>query len=794
MPTLFDSLLKISSNLAETGLLVMDSALKTAQAGIGSLVGQQPHEPLKPPLQGPPDLDSAISDLANRTARIARFTPFEASYAPKFLTDFLEAAKRSFANIDWKDPKNLVLPLQVPFSIGTLMTQSALRGLASLEIVGPKAYPTFLANVFEMFTEIQIYVGVEYQELIDIQEKRLHVAPQDSAARVELGRVLIKCGRYIDAARELKLAAEDPAVRELALHECAVANYRAGYFRQAVADGSAAMAVNPGNERARAFLWLSAQRIGGYPPEVPAAHRMEMKVGYEKPVVEFEDIAIKVGLDKTSAGRGLAVFDYNNDGNLDVVIAAAQAGCSLYRNNGDGTFTDVSVGSGLDDCVNGFAITAGDYNNDGLPDLFITRLGFFVGEGMLMRNNGDGTFTDVTEKAGLKFWGPAFTACWVDYDGDGFLDLFIVNNLGGLFDRKAKNRLYHNNGDGTFTEVSDQAGLKTIWPTIGACWGDYDNDGRPDLYVSNAMGRAQLYHNNGDGTFTDVSAEAGLDEFCIGSTAFWVDYDNDGWLDLVQFAWSDHEDVVYTMRNGDGPPHGNHLRLYHNNRNGTFTMRSDELGLTGCWGTMSGNAGDFNNDGYIDFVLGNGSPRMDRLEPLVLLENDGKKFRNTTFAAGLPFTGKGHGGNVADLFGDGRLSVLVATGGAYPGELLTTSCFYPKRLAGNFLNIRLTGVKSNRDAIGARVSIEAGGRKQYREIGGGTNFGCLPCEQHFGLAQIEEIDALEIRWPSGLKQRFEKPPINTTIRIVEGADRWEFVYRKDWEQLSPGDKVVWANV
>src|SRR5713101_397902 len=306
MPTLFDSLLKISSDLAETGLLVMDSALKTAQAGIGSLVGQHAHEPLKPPLQGPPDLDSAISDLANRTARIARFTPFEASYAPKFLTDFLDAAKRSFANIDWKDPKNLVIPLQVPFSIGTLMTQSALRGLASFEIVGPKAYPTFLANVFEMFTEIQIYVGVQYQELIDIQEKRLRVAPQDSAARVELGRVLIKCGRYIDAARELKLAAEDPAVRELALHECAVANYRAGYFRQAVADGSAAMAVNPGNERARAFLWLSAQRIGGYPPEVPAAHRMEMKVGYEKPVVEFEDIAIKVGLDKTSAGRGLA--------------------------------------------------------------------------------------------------------------------------------------------------------------------------------------------------------------------------------------------------------------------------------------------------------------------------------------------------------------------------------------------------------------------------------------------------------------------------------------------------------
>ena len=410
---------------------------------------------------------------------------------------------------------------------------------------------------------------------------------------------------------------------------------------------------------------------------VPAACRMEMKAGYDKPTVEFEDIASRIGLDKTSAGRGMAIFDYDNDGYQDIVIASAHGGCNLFHNNGDGTFTDVSIASGLDNAVNTFAITVGDYNNDGFPDLYITRLGFYVGEGQLFRNNGDGTFTDVTEEAGLNMWGPSFTPSWVDYDSDGLLDLFITNNLGGIFDRKTPNRLFHNNGDGTFTEVTEQAGLHTLWPTIGGAWGDYDNDGLPDLFLSNALGRSQLYHNNGDGTFTDVSERAGIDEIGFGSPVFWWDYDNDGWMDIGQYEWSDHEDVVYTLRNGKGPPDGRLFRCYHNNRDGTFTKVSEEIGLTGCWGTMSGNCGDFNNDGYLDLVLGNGSPRMDRLEPMIVLETDGKKFRNITFAAGFPITGKSHGVTLADLFGDGRLSILVAAGGAYPGDLLTTGVYYP---------------------------------------------------------------------------------------------------------------------
>ena len=621
----FASLLRLPSSLIETGLMTMNAAFGTMQSAVETLTGQQrPPRAAAAPLDGPKDVDTALSDFANRLARIARYTPRDAAELGTASQQIVAAARRSFGYLDLTDPRNIAFPVQLALSFGTMMATQGLRGIATYEVIGAKRFPAFISNVFEMFTEIQIYVGLEYRELIERYEARLKQFPGDDAARMELGRNQVKCGLYGDAARNLLVASKNPSLRAVSLHEAAVALHRCGKFEEAARVGSEAMVADPNNERARSWLWLTSQRLGGYPDSVPQEHRMEMKVGYAKPTVEFEDIAAKIGLDKTSAGRGMAIFDYNNDGLLDVVIAAAHGGCSLYRNNGDGTFTDVSVGSGLDTCVNTFAVTCGDYNNDGYPDLFFTRLGFFYGEAQLFRNNGDGTFTDVTEEAGVRTWGPAFSASWVDYDCDGNLDLFVANNLGGLFDRKTPNRLFHNNGDGTFTEVSEAAGLTTIWPTIGSAWGDYNDDGYPDVYLSNAMGHSQLFRNNGDGTFTDVSEEAGITGFCIGSVTFWCDYNNDGLLDLVQFCWSDHEDAVYTMRHGQGPPDGRPHRIYHNNGDGTFTMKDREIGLDGCWGSMSGNFGDFNNDGNIDLLLGNGSPRMDRLEPPILLESDGK--------------------------------------------------------------------------------------------------------------------------------------------------------------------------
>jgi len=774
-----NSLFEIPAGIIERGLFTMDTALKTAQSALQMITGQERLQPLlAPPLAGPADIDTAVADFANRLARIVRFTHWDGAAPGVAFREVTSAARRSFGQFDLRDPHNSAFPVQLALSFGTLFVQQGLRLLAAAQVVRPSEYPRFLTDFFESFTDAPVFLSLEYRELLEKYEARLAERPDDDATRCELGRTQIKCGLHEQAAKNLLQAAGNASVRGLALHETAVAFYRAGKLEQAAQAGSQALDVSPDNERVRHWLWLTAQRMGGYPEFVPQEHRMEVKAGYERPTVEFEDIAAKIGVDKTSAGRGLAVFDYNNDGLLDIVIAAAHAGCNLYRNNGDGTFTDVSVGSGLDTCVNGFIIAVGDYNNDGYPDLFINRLGFFPGEAQLFRNNGNGTFTDVTREAGLKVWGPAFSSTWADYDCDGRLDLFIANNLGGMFDRKTPNRLFHNNGDGTFTETTEQAGLSTRWPTIGATWGDYNNDGFPDLFLSNALGHSQLYRNNGDGTFTDVSAEAGITEYCIGSTSVWCDYNNDGLLDILQFTWSNHEDVIHTLRHGEGPPGSKPQRIYHNNGDGTFTLRDRDIGLTGCWGTMSGNVGDFNNDGNLDIVLGNGSPRMDRLEPPILLQNDGKRFHNVTFAAGLPFTGKGHGANMADLFGNGRLSVLLSSGGAYPGDVMTTRVFYPKRLPGNYLNVRLAGVKSNRSAIGARICLEAGGKKQYREVSGGSSFGCLPFEQHFGLADAQKVDAIQIRWPSGLIQHFTDLQVNDTLSFTEGERTWQRPYKR----------------
>ncbi len=769
---------KLPAALLESGLITVHEALGTAQRSLEKVTGQTHPSAAGAPVDGPTDIDLAVSDFANRVARIARYTSPDTSEVTRVSTEIADAAKRAFGFVNLTDPKNVAFPAQLALSVGSLAVQSALRGLATFEFFGPAKVQSLVRDVFQMYTELPVFIGLEYKDIVARCRERLKNQPNDHKTRLELGEILGKCGLYEESEAELLQLPNDSAYDATASPDSAVSMGRAGIVDRAARLGVDAMDADPANERARYWLWLTARKMGGYPAFVPEAYRMEVTGGYDKPVVEFTDIAARIGLDKTSGGRGIAIFDYDKDGYLDIAIAAAHGGCNLYHNNGDGTFTDVSIGSGIDKSVNTFALLAADYNNDGFVDLYITRLGFYGGEGELLRNNGDGTFTDVTEEAGLKLWGPAFSASWVDYDGDGFVDLFIANNLGGLFDRKTPNRLFHNNGDGTFTETTEQAGIKTVWPTIGCAWGDYDNDGRPDLFVSNAMGRSQLYHNNGDGTFTDVSEQAGVTEQAFGTPATFWDYDNDGWMDIAQFVWSDHEDVIHTMRFGEGPPGSSPMRVYHNNRDGTFTQVNRDLGLNGAWGTMSANVGDVNNDGYLDVVLGNGSPKMDRLDPMVLMEFDGYKFRDTTFAAGLAYRGKSHGVTMADLFGDGRMSILVASGGQYPGDLLTTSVYYPNRLAGNYVNIRLVGVMSNRSAIGAKVSVQAAGRWQYREVSGGTNFGCLPLEQHFGFAAIESIDAIEIRWPSGLRQRFEGLAINRTYEYTEGEASWRDVYAK----------------
>jgi tetratricopeptide (TPR) repeat protein len=761
--------------MAGKGLTLGETALRTAQDALDRLAPSASGPPSGSPALGPATVEEAVSDLANRTTRIAYFTPPSAEALPQAVERWFQAVRTSFQFVDSGRSNPLALALRLPLALGTLFTDAGIRGLKTLEVTGGSKYAEFVKFCIQIFSEFPVYITLEYRELIERQEQWVAAHPADGTRRMELGRSLVKVGRYRDAVEHLNQAAAtspDASVRSTALHEAGVASFFCGDFEAALSHENRALDVNPRNAPARFWAWLAAQRLGGYPEWVAASNRMQMQTGHAKAGVEYEEISARVGLDKTSGGRGIAVFDYDNDGRLDVAIACAHGGLSLYRNNGDGSFTDVSVESGLYHGTNGFGIAAGDYLNTGYPGLAVCRAGFFGGMVELWRNNGDGTFTDVSLESGVSSWGPSFTCSWCDYDLDGRLELFVCTNIAGLFDRRTPHKLFHNNGDGTFTEVAAQAGIVSRWPAIGHTWGDYNNDGFPDLFLSNAIGEPQLFRNNGDGTFTDVTSESGLGLPVMAFNAQFCDIDNDGWLDIIQYTWGPHEDTVHSMQTGGTAPDGHPTRVYRNNRDGSFSLIGRELGLTECWGSMSGNAADLNNDGYLDIALGNGGPLMDRIEPLVLYESDGKQFRNVTFSAGLPATGKGHGVNCADLFGDGRMIILSATGGAFPGDLLTTAVFAPKQRPGNYLAVLLTGTKSNRAAIGSRLKLVAGGREQYRVINNGSNFGCLPPQQHFGLGRLTAVDQLEVWWPSGLREVFEHLPVNTRVRITEGEGRW----------------------
>jgi len=776
-----NSVLRPWTRTMEAGLSLLGSTIQAANSVVGVLAGRQHEQILKsPPVNGPRNTDEAAVDFANRLLLIARSASADPKAIPGSLAGALRAATASFGSVERNGLRQwMALPLQIPLSFGDLITRMGVRGLHAGYIGGVENLPQLFRYSMEFFTDLDIFVTLHYNEYLSglVEDVRQH--PDDARKRLLLGKTLSKLGRYDEAVQELSQAAQDPAVRPAALQESMVVKFRRGNISDAVADGVAALELDPSDNRTRFWLWLAAQKLGGYPAHVPDHQRMELKIGHDPSTVQFEEIAAQIGLDKTSGGRGTAVFDMDGDGYLDVIISCVHAGCSLYRNNGDGTFADVTVGSGLEDISSVFCISVGDYNNDGFNDLYVTRMGFYDGESLLFRNNGDGTFTDVTKQAGVENWGPAFTSQWVDYDCDGHLDLFVTANHGRFFSNPSRSRLFHNNGDGAFTDVTERAGIASDYPFVGCTWGDYNNDGYPDLFLSSSLGRSQLYRNNGDGTFTNVSREAGLDDICVGFVTLWCDYDNDGWLDLIQFVWSPEQDALHTMIHGEAPPQGYPMRIYHNNGDGTFTLVSPELGLNECWGTMTGNAADLNNDGRVELVLGNGGPLMGSTEPSVLYEfGDDGKFHNTTFSAGLPVAGKGHGVNMADLAGDGRLCLIIADGGMYPGDLLTTCVYRPKTLPGNYLNVRLVGTRSNRNAVGARVRLDAGGSSQHRHVHGGSGFGTLPFEMHFGLGKIGRVDTLEIHWPSGLRQRIENPPVNDTIEIVEGSDGWKQVYKR----------------
>ena len=371
-----------------------------------------------------------------------------------------------------------------------------------------------------------------------------------------------------------------------------------------------------------------------------------------------------------------------------------------FHNNGDGTFAEQTKQAGLADQLGGLNLVQADYNNDGCMDILVLRGGWeFPMRKSLLRNNCNGTFTDVTRESGLlKTVSRSQTAAWADVDNDGRLDLFIGNETG-------PSELLRQKGDGTFEDISKSAGVDRTGFIKGVVAEDYDNDGYVDFYLSDFNGDNLLYHNNRNRTFTEVGERAGVQEPYRSFAAWFFDYDNDGWPDL--YVNSYYLSIEEVARSYIGlPRNAETLKLYRNLGNGTFRNVSAEAGLDRVLMPMAGNFGDVNNDGYLDMYLGMGSPSFASMSPHELLLNQGgKSFVSITASSGTGELHKGHGIAIADLDHDGDADIVAEVGGAVPADRHGLRLFENPGNRNDWINLRLVGVKSNRAAIGARIKV-----------------------------------------------------------------------------------------
>ena len=550
--------------------------------------------------------------------------------------------------------------------------------------------------------------------------------------------------------------------------------------------------LEPDNTRALWLLNVAHMALGTYPNGVRAEHRVPpQSFESERDIGRFKEIAPPAGLYAVNTAGGSIVEDFDNDGLLDVMTSTWDP-CkpiAFYRNTGDGTFTDETEDAGLGGQLGGLNITQTDYNNDGWMDVLVMRGGWMKTRGQmrrsLLRNNRNGTFSDVTEAAGLaKPTYPSQSAAWADYDNDGDLDMFSCNE--SMQEAGAEStalmfpsQLFRNDGEGRFENVAVEAGVQNWRYCKGSAWGDYDSDGYPDLYISNFGGENRLYRNNGDGTFEDASPYLRLSE-PIDSFATWFwDYDNDGWLDIFVAGYG--EDIGDVAKDRMGlESEGSRPRLYRNVQGTGFKDVTHEIGLWHVHLAMGANFGDLDNDGYQDFYLGTGAPSYDAIAPNAMYRNEGGNgFQDVTFSGGFGHLQKGHGVSFGDLDRDGDQDVFVQVGGFYPGDGFVNALYENPGHGNKWLSVKLVGTKSNRAAIGARIRVavtDRSGSKRnvYATVGNGSSFGASTLTQEIGLGQAEEIDELEVLWPgSDLWQHFNDMPLDSRIRIVEGANGFE---------------------
>jgi len=552
---------------------------------------------------------------------------------------------------------------------------------------------------------------------------------------------------------------------------------------------TALLDATPTDAQSQWLLNVAYMQLGRYPADVPARWLIpEARFVSEAKLPEFPEIAASAGIDIMSHAGGVIVEDFDGDGKLDVMVTSSgpMDQMHLFHNNGDGTFRDVTRNSGLMGETGGLNLVVTDYNNDGHPDVLVLRGGWWGKQGAypmsLLRNNGNGTFDDVTEEAGLLVSGPTQTAAWADFDGDGWLDL-IVGYESKDGDRHSS-LLFHNNRNGTFTEMGAASGIGDLGFVKGVAWGDYNNDGRPDLYVSVMYGKNRLLRNDGprDGKdiskgwkFTDVTEAAGVAKQNSSFATWFFDYDNDGWPDIFVAGYSlEASSDVGAFEMG-------HLvraekpKLYRNMHDGTFRDVSAEVHLDRVILTMGANFGDLDNDGWLDLYLGTGDSTYQALLPNRMFRNDGGlRFQDVTTAGDFGHLQKGHGIAFADLHRSGFEDVFEEMGGAQPGDGYQSALYRNPGNKNHWVTLKLEGVRSNRAAFGARIDVtvkDANGamRHIFRTVGFGSSFGGNPLEQHIGIGAALIVNDVVVTWPAtGVTDHMKNVAVDRRYSLREG--------------------------
>ncbi len=555
------------------------------------------------------------------------------------------------------------------------------------------------------------------------------------------------------------------------------------YFKECIGE------AEPGSDpdfSARWLMNLAYMTLGEYPDRVPKEFLIPPEsFASDEPFPRFPNVAFSAGVGMFSLAGGAVAEDFDRDGYIDLLVSTFDpAGqLRLFLNNEDGTFSERTEEAGIVGLYGGLNMVHADYDNDGDADVLVLRGGWMGKRGLhppsLLRNNDDGTFTDVTFDVGLgerNF--PTQTGSWADFDRDGDLDLYVGNETTDEVP-DARSQLFENR-DGRFVDVAEKAGVTNGRFAKSVIWGDYDADGFPDLYVSNIHGDNRLYHNDGGGTFVDLAPSLGVQGPTVSFPSWFWDFDNDGALDLYVSTYDVSIGRLATYHVGL-PDKGEVAALYRGDGRGGFHDVAREMGVAEPSSPMGSNFGDLDNDGFLDFYLGTGAPPYHALMPNLMYWNrGGKRFSNVTSDGGFGHLQKGHGVVFADFDGDGDQDVFEQMGGFFGGDRSHSVLYENPGFGNHFLKVEVFGRDSNRSGIGARLRVrileDGGSRDIYKHVNSGATFGGNPFQQILGLGKAERIEVLEVIWPrSGTRQEYRQVPLDSSVQVLEGSEELRLV-------------------